>query len=452
LDHILLPLEHLRQEVNFFAREESLRLLHVIADPALQGAALDVFRAMQWSPDNRRAVFVLEDPTERQTERWNVWNGRVRAVFASVRAAYAKTGVELADLGPLDELKDPLIRFAAVLKDASDILGQAPARTKGITVIFSTAAPRDADQWLAFLVEVLNRTPSLAGVRWGWMETGKAIGSDFVAELGKDLALHVECRVDPVQQEEELEDLLSSMVEASDQASGPLAAGAAGPTVDPPRHPTDPRKPDEASPARPANRLLLQGVQAVRAGDMKEAIRLQNLAFEQCLSSENVPLAVEMELLLATYAVQAAGGEISHLHLSLSVLQRASERAYQAGLAASGAKIDIILAPMAKLVGEFELAGQALRRAADRARTSAPALSIEALRLAADLMLENARLIRAADLLREALAIAMGLPLAEAQSTAASRCADCLAAILRDQKQDREASEMDALAVRLATR
>jgi len=41
LDHLLIPLENLRQEVDFFAREESLRLLHVTVDPALHGPALD---------------------------------------------------------------------------------------------------------------------------------------------------------------------------------------------------------------------------------------------------------------------------------------------------------------------------------------------------------------------------------------------------------------------------
>jgi hypothetical protein len=452
LDHILLPLEHLRQEVDFFAREESLRVLHVLVDPALQGPALDILRAMQWSPDNRRAVFVLEDPAQRQAERWNVWNEQVRAAFADIRAAYVKAGVELANLGPLDEVQEPLIRFAAVLKAASDILGQAPARTNGITVVFSTAALRDPDRWLAFLVEILNRTPSLASVRWGWMETGRAIGNEFVPGLGKDVALHVECRVDPVRQEKDLQDLLAAMAGAGDQVSGPIAAGAAGPTVEPPPHPTDPPKPSEPSPASRTNRLFLKGVQAVRSGDMKEAVRLQSLAFEQCLSSPNVPLTVEMELMLATYVVQAAGGETSRLHSALAIFQRASERAYQAGLAAVGAKIDIVLAPMAKLVGEFELAGRALRRAADRARTLAPALSIEALHLAADFMLESGNPTKATELLREALAIAASLPIAEVQSTAASMCAESLAAILRDQKQDREASEMDDLAARFAPR
>src|ERR1017187_2801852 len=171
---------------------------------------------------------------------------------------------------------------------------------------------------------------------------------------------------------------------------------------------------------------------------------------EQCLSIRNMPLAVEMELLLATYVVQAAGGEKASLRSAVAIFQRASARAYETGLAASGAKIDIVLAPLAKLVGEFELAGQALRRAADKAATSAPALSIEALRMGADFMLENGNPAKAAELLDEALKTAMAISPAEAKHTSAPHCAEALAAILRGQKQDRRALEMEELAKRLA--
>ena len=337
-------------------------MLHVVVDPALHGPALDVLRAMQWSPNNRRAVFVLEDLSERQSERWSIWLQQVRADFENIRAAYAKSGIEIPALGSLDEAA-PHIRFAASLKLASDLLSRAPARTNGITVVFSTASLQAPDSWLAFLVEILTRTPSLADIRWGWLETGKAIGNEFVPGLSKDVALHVECRVDPARQQEELDDLLSAMADAGDEADGPAAAGAAAPTSAPPPHPTDPPGAGGAAPDRQTQRFFLKAVQAVRAGETREAIRLQNLALQQCLSAGNASLAVEMELLLATYAVQAAGGETAPLRSALSVFQRAAERAYKASLVVAGAKTDIILAPLAKLVGEFELAGQALRRA-----------------------------------------------------------------------------------------
>lgn len=447
MDHILLPLEHLRQEVDFFVREESLRLLHIVADSALHGPALDALRAMQWSPDNRRLVLVLEDPDGQPSSRWDVWNEYIRKEYANIREAYAKVGIELGELGPSND-GEPLIRFAAALKAASDVLGQAPARSNGITVIFSTATLRDPDQWISFLVEIVSRTPSLANIRWGWMETGKTIGSELASALGKERVLHVECRVDPARQREELEDLLSSMVEADDEATGPAAVGAAAPTVAPPTHPTDPPRQPAPSVARQVNRLLLKGVQAVRAGDMKEAIRLQSLAFQQCASADAASLAVEMELLLATYVVQAAGGEEASLRSALSIFQRVSARAYQNGLIVAGAKTDIILAPLAKLVGEFEMAGQVLRRVADRARTTAPPLSIEALRLAADFMAERGNSTKARGLLEEALEIATDIPSTEARQTSASACATGLAAILRREGHDSQAAEVEASAQR----
>jgi hypothetical protein len=101
---------------------------------------------------------------------------------------------------------------------------------------------------------------------------------------------------------------------------------------------------------------------------------------------------------------------------------------------------------MAKLVGEFELAGKALRRAADEARPLAPALSIEALRLAADFLLEQGNTTKASELLGEALEIATAMPPAEAKRTSATNCAEALAAIFRDQHLDSRAVEMDALA------
>jgi hypothetical protein len=158
-----------------------------------------------------------------------------------------------------------------------------------------------------------------------------------------------------------------------------------------------------------------------------------------------------MEMLLATYVVQAAGGEKASLRSALAIFQRASARAYEAGLNVSGAKIDLVLAPLAKLAGEFVLAGQAVRRAADRARAPAPALGIEALRMGADFMLETGNPEKAAELLGEALEIATAMPLAEAKHTAGAQCAEALAAIFRDKKQDRRALEMADLAKRLST-
>jgi hypothetical protein len=448
LDHLLLPLENLRQEVGFFAHEESLRLFHVVVDSALHGPAMDVLRAMQWSPDNRRAVFVLEDPIDLPTERWTAWCEQIVMGFASISEVYAKSGIKLDEISPPAE-GEPLIRFAVVLKAASEILGKPPAATSGLTVIFSTTIIREPDRLLAFLDEIINRTPSLGNIRWGWMETGAAIGNELVSRLGKENALHVECRVDSIRQQEELEDLLSSLTEARDDAVGPAAAGAAAPAVSPPSHPTDPPKAGVTIPAKQANRLSLQALRAARVGDMKEAVRLQNLAFQECLSAQNLPLAVEMELLLATYVVQA-GGEKASLRSALAIFQRASTRAYEAGLTVSGAKIDIVLAPLAKLAGEFELAGQVLRRVADKARTLAPALGIEALRMGADFMLENGNPAKASELLGEALEIATAMPPAEARHTSAAKCAEALATILRGQKQDRRALEMEALAKRLA--
>ena len=450
LDHLTLPLEHLRREVDFFARTESLRLLHVVVDFALHTPTLEVLRAMQWSPDNKRAVVVFEDPDDPKADRWTVWSEQLLAEFASIRAAYEKTGVTLNEIAPMKD-DEPILRFAKVTKTTSDILSQPPATTNGLVVMFATTDLQDPNKWLAFLDEILHRTPSLSKVRWGWMETGQAIGNDFVGKLGGETALHVTCRVDPVRQKEDLEDLLSAMAEAHDDAKGPAAAGAAAPAVSPPAHPTDPPKDAaEALPARQANRLFLQGLQAVRAGDMKEAVKLQDLAFQACLSAQNVSMAVEMELLLATYVVQAAGGEKASLRSALALFQRASERAHAANLIVAGAKIDILLAPMAKLVGDLELAGKALRRAADATRALAPALSIEALRLAADFMLEHHNSAKASELCTEALEIATTMPPAEAKQTSAAICAEALATIFRSQKLESRAVEMDTLARRLA--
>jgi hypothetical protein len=87
---------------------------------------------------------------------------------------------------------------------------------------------------------------------------------------------------------------------------------------------------------------------------------------------------------------------------------------------------------------------------ADKARTLAPALGIEALRMGADFMLENGNPAKASELLGETLEIATAMPPAEARHTSAAKCAEALATILRGQKQDRRALEMEALAKRLA--
>jgi hypothetical protein len=70
--------------------------------------------------------------------------------------------------------------------------------------------------------------------------------------------------------------------------------------------------------------------------------------------------------------------------------------------------------------------------------------------MGSDFMLENGNPAKAAELLDEALKTAMAMPTAEAKHTSAPHCAEALAAILRGQKQDRRALEMEELAKRLA--
>jgi hypothetical protein len=449
LDHLLFPIESLRQGTEFFARVESLRLLHVVADPELLGPALDVIRAIEWSPENRRAVFVIEDQLSNAAERWTARTDRLLAGLAAIRAAYAKTGIDIPDIA-LPPEGEPPIQFARALRAASESLCRPPAQSAGIIAIVATSDPAGGEEWLRFLDEALRRTPSLADVRWCWLESGQAVGDGLVSALGSKTALHLECRIDTVRQREELDDLLSAMAQAPDDAAGPAAAGAAGPTVAPPPHPTDPPKTGNADgEALQATRAFLHGLQAVRAGDMNEAVRLQTLAFHLFQAGSDPRLAAEMELLLATYLVQAAGGKAASLRPALSVFERASEHAYRLGLSAVGGKIDLVMAPLAKLAGELELAGRGLRRAADRTKDCAPALSIEALRMAADLVLASGNRAKAAELLGEAVAVAATLPEAEARQTSAASCAESLAGLLREQRQGQRAVEMDDLAKRL---
>jgi hypothetical protein len=253
----------------------------------------------------------------------------------------------------------------------------------------------------------------------------------------------------------------SDEVEPAGPARLAASAGLAAPAVAPPPHPSDPPpdragvKPGKDAPDTPNADVLksplgpfLKGVDAMRAGDLDGAITLQQAARERCLARGEIPEAVEMELLLATYAVQALGAGKARLRPALEVLKRAVARAEEAGLLMLGAKASIMLGLVARLADDGRLAGGSFLRAADLATEAggtARVLAIEALRLAGELAVGAGLEQRAVALWQEALDHTVAMPRAEAEATSAPECAQALARLLRKHKLEQRAQEVEGM-------
>jgi hypothetical protein len=482
MDHLNEPIDDLRQEAFHFASAEDVRLLYVRVDEVLRQPALETLAAMQWAPGCKRSVFVLDDRSNPEADRWIAWKRALATEYELLRQAHAKAAMTLPEIPPVLGDETPEILFARQLKRVADTFARPDAPTKGVLVVLALriqpgSASRkqvEAEVKTAAIIEALIlTTPSLKAVRWALLvpadpaDASDATKHARLADTLGDEAIAVDCVVDPEQQAEEMDDLLGAMAEAGDgpdgaETAGPArlaaSAGMAAPAVAPPPHPSDPPPeavgvkagkdgPEVEGPLPPLGPFL-KGVEAMRAGDLNAAIKLQQEARERCLARNDIAGAVEMDLLLATYAVQALSAGKARLRPALEVLKRAVARAEEAGLLMLGAKAALMLGLVARLDEDGRLAGGSFRRAADLATEvggPARALAIEALRLAAELAAGAGLEQRAVALWQEALDHAVAMPRAEAEATSAPECARALAKLLRKHKLEERAQEIEAM-------
>ena len=394
MDHLIQPLETLLSRAGVFAAERGLRLLHVAADAALYRDVLRTLATLEWSPRNRQHFIDATPPGDGPAD-WGTCQDRLVDQYQRIRVAYAGRGLPLPEL-PARTAGEPVVGFGGAMQWVAARLSSAPAPTDGIVVVLGVGAfvdRRRAAEQIASLVE----SPTLARVRWILVEPGDPALGDLIRRMGP-AGIGLACRVDRERQRREIDGLLDAMTTAPVTAVGPARVGGAKPAVAPPTRTGAPPA-REPLPTVAHVPLFLQGVKALRGGDLPRAVQFQREAVASCLAANHTAVAIEMETLLAVYLGQFALANAQSIRPAVDTFEQAIAKAVSAGLPSLGARAAMLQGVIANAGGDGATAVLSLHRAALLAETAGVAeLQSAALRLAADLVSRAGLDERAAEL------------------------------------------------------
>jgi hypothetical protein len=370
MDHLIQPLEQLYARAVTFVADRRVRLLHVAADEELFAGALATVMLLEWSPRNHEHYVALTSPEDGALS-WPAAERRLAESYARICAAYQERSVTLPPLPSEEPSAGALLSFAATLQRVEGALSAPPAPTEGLVALVSARSAADARTLHAGLATMID-VPSLAGVRWIVVDHDDRGLAPLLKKLGPR-ALQLSARVDRNRQRTEVDGLMDALV---------TRGGRAAPTVPPPPRPG-------AAPAPPADDgylpPFLQGVKALRRGDLVEAVKLQREAYTRRLAGDDLPAALEMGILLGVYMSQLALSTGDKPTSVVAVFQEISKKASENDLLGTAARAAFLEGVVANAARDIPGAVLALQRAATLAETAGSHdLQVEALKLSAD--------------------------------------------------------------------
>jgi hypothetical protein len=406
MDHLAAPLEQLRDAASAFMRRSRSKLLHVAVDDILSSPAIDLLCSLHWLPDAHGPVIRLDQPCAADDLGWSERTAGVRAEHERIAAAYADLGIAIPrSSSPADV--SPIVAFAAALDALSRALATLPHRPQGVVVLLAPGVSPGLERWTRDL-DTLIGSPSLASVRWIWVNDQSTGHYGLLDRLGPARMSTIACRIDRRHRALEMTEMLDSMVGAASIGSVAPRPGVAWPAVAFPAHPTDPavrERPGMAPPGLDAAVLvpLLQAARAVSTGNVSAAIPLQRDARDQAIKRGLVAESIQMELLLAMYAAQACFESGADPKAALDIFSSATARAREAKQPTLAAVAQLGAGTIAGLGKNGELAARSFVDAAELAgQGGVPELRVAALRAAGGLAAAAGLRERAADLFDQA--------------------------------------------------
>src|SRR5690349_20924738 len=100
MESLAAPMQRVAEAGEWFVRTPSLRLLYIMTDTVLRLAVLEHITATELLDVNAWPFVVLEAPTEFDDDGWTLRCEELRADWAGLVDAAARTGVSLAPLWP----------------------------------------------------------------------------------------------------------------------------------------------------------------------------------------------------------------------------------------------------------------------------------------------------------------------------------------------------------------
>jgi tetratricopeptide (TPR) repeat protein len=423
MDHLAIQLEALHKACGAFLVDGDAKVLYVPVDDELADGAKALVTALEWHPENRRFVFVLEAGHGPKAEGWTERTEELRETYERIVEAHQAEAVGLPELPASEPAEDARLTFAKTLVSVAAPLGpEGDTEAQGLLVVIAPTTVENPRAFARAWREMMG-APTLASVKWIWLHRLE-VDDVPLAQVGELMGTAVvtrPCLVDRELQRREVDGMLARM-RAAISAGAPLPGGATGarPRVAAPPHPSDPPLATvsvDATPPTVFADAILATAQALRRGDTAEALPGLRTARDACLSGGRVSEAVELELLLATLAATVLRSK-GQLHEQVKALfANAARRAEAAGLHAQAANVWLMFGCAAMAQQDLEAAVSSFLQSADRAeQAQVPLVRFHALRFAGE-MADSARLsAKARELWEAALQTVASLPEAEAEA------------------------------------
>jgi len=454
MDSMARPLARIHADTSWFARAIELQLLYVHTSADLGGTALDVVMAGEYHADNQSLFFRFDDP-EASAPVWMDRALRLHAQYAEKRKGLVEAGIAVGDVGPAPQHQPSGLAVFSTLLDR--ILTALVPPLRGVVLVFSPVRVEENCRLLTEL-PMMVRTLYPRGVRFVVVERDTRFLAGLPAAIGPE-TLVCEAPLDPTALAADMAALAGVPAPGAPPAAGPRWQGpGAGPDVVPPPRIGDvPPASDEALLAAglsPAfikgggvrmKELVVAAALQLRAGNPREALRLQSEAATLCESFAMPKLHIVNLMVLASYcqAAQVPGKAVE-------IYQRALALAEQGGHLDQAAQIELGLGSLDVREGRPAQAITHYRKAGELAeQAKIPSLAIEAWRMAGQLAVDHGSTDGAITAWKRALAVAEPLPPAEVKGTSAAEVARGLAAVLRKNRLHAQADSLEETSCRL---
>jgi tetratricopeptide (TPR) repeat protein len=449
------PFDRLREALRWFVAVPELRLLHITTSEDLRLAVLTEVQAAQARPECVSPCLILEAPVDTDDLGWATRADELEDDFGVLteEAAAQQPPLRISPLPPRRGEPTDAISFAARARAAVDSL---PPPLDGLIVVLAPLLMAQPARWLTD-VRLLIGSAELQRVRWVLVEMEPSVTSVLTHELGAR-AEAVDVRVDGAQSRATLTAMIAGMKSAPPGADAHRSAGMAGPRQPPPprvRTASDAAVAQQALtaagvPAAFGDQAVMQQLRvatleaalAFQSGRPADAVRSQVQARDICVQAGLTKESLVMELVLASYLLQAGSPD-----QCVQVLDRVIPNAEAAGVPELVAQAHMArggaLLSQRRGLDAAEAYGKAGRAAEP---LESPLLAIEAYRMMGQLLLQANQEQQAAAAFQHALQLASKASPHERARSSAPIAARDLAAVYRKFNMFAQASTLEAQA------
>lgn len=471
------PLKQFHEACSWFVRSKELRLLVVRVSGQLRTSALELLPKYEFHADNRHFWVVFEDEAVDFERGWQARTNRLLQHWSQRQQAYDNDG---QTLDPLSE--DAKLELSSVLTDsdrrhlnsragdspetlrkflatAYAACERVPSPAEGLLLALAPAQIEDGAVFEAELSVLMDLTP-LAQCRWILLlDEDMPVPSSLLKRLGANAQV-AHCLVSKSALHRDLQNMLNGPVQPGGHP-GANGLGARPRNVVPPPRRDDPPPIDPALEEKVLNeagidpevlrqmpRLRQQVLGAGLAMSQQDGAQALRLQSEACALAEEIGLSEIHAICLIALASYQSG--LGFRREAFSTLEEAVLKSKAYGLPRLESQAHLargLLYVLDKANVEAEQAYVAAAEVAEQAQE--PAMSIEAWRMAGQLVADTGATTRALQHFNQAIRVTEGVSTVDASGSSAAEAARQMAQLYLKQGGHAQARSLHALADRI---